>query len=353
METIASDHPRVLVVLSTWNGENYLVEQIESIRSQTTRDWTLLIRDDGSTDSTNSLLTDSCTQDSRIELFRDGSGRLGPAKSFGVLMQAALDRGADYVFLADQDDVWHPEKIASQLRLMQQTEPKRQSPTLVYCDLAVVDRKLNQLNPSFIQMTKPPSETPRLLAALLARNYVPGCSMMLNRSLLQLSLPLPLTEMLHDHWIALCASSAGNVSRIQRPLLQYRRHDHNVTPTGLKRESLLTKMRRFCAGTPFSHEFLEQRWQIVEAAEVILQRLSLQQTGSVQVLSEFCRAFNLGTSSISRILALWRLGLPVGYTITGAIVYYMQIYRLSSYVEGIVPKQEAVDAHPNSEPSMQ
>src|SRR5437016_2549915 len=99
-----------LILLSSYNGARYIGEQIESVRAQTTRDWRLLIRDDGSSDQTASIARSYVAQDNRIQILNDNFGNVGPSASFGLLLSAAARADASYVFLSDQDDVWIPTK---------------------------------------------------------------------------------------------------------------------------------------------------------------------------------------------------------------------------------------------------
>src|SRR5687768_5575071 len=91
------------IVLSSFNGKEWIGAQVASIRAQTAARWKLYIRDDGSTDGTRELLSELAAADPRIELLPDEGRNLGPIASFGRLLQHALDRGERYVFLSDQD----------------------------------------------------------------------------------------------------------------------------------------------------------------------------------------------------------------------------------------------------------
>src|SRR3954464_5108973 len=85
--------PELLILLSSFNGHKFITDQINSIRRQTYSAWTLLVRDDGSTDGTVDLVESLARQDGRIALLRDRKGNLGPAASFGVLLSHALESG--------------------------------------------------------------------------------------------------------------------------------------------------------------------------------------------------------------------------------------------------------------------
>src|SRR5919205_1163827 len=110
--------PALTIVLSTYNGARFLAEQIESIRQQTFTGWILLLRDDGSLDDTRVIVDSLEALDSRLVVVRDERGNLGPVGSYGLLLQHAADRGARYVALADQDDVWEADKLAQELELI-------------------------------------------------------------------------------------------------------------------------------------------------------------------------------------------------------------------------------------------
>ena len=215
----------LFVVLSTYNGGAYLRPLIESIRRQSLADWTLLVRDDGSSDETVPLLRQAAAEDRRIVLL-DGGKRLGASASFGLLMQHAYDLGAEYLLLADQDDVWHPDKIERMLERMRRGSrggkrgtgpisaktraccprslpPFPRSPQLVYSDLTVVDAELRTVHPSFLRHSRLRHGEGRPLRTLLGRCFVLGCASIVNRPLLEFALPLPESVASHDWWLAL------------------------------------------------------------------------------------------------------------------------------------------------------
>ena len=99
------------IVLAAYNGSEYVRGQIQSIQAQTVKEWTLLVRDDGSSDDTVAIVRQFAEIDARIELIADDVHRLGSAGSFSRLAMVARERGAGYVMFADQDDLWVPTKI--------------------------------------------------------------------------------------------------------------------------------------------------------------------------------------------------------------------------------------------------
>lgn len=219
----------VVIVLSSYNGAAFVAEQLESICRQTYPRWTLLVRDDGSTDDTVRMVESLAASEPRIALIRDGLGNLGPAQSFGALLQVALTRGAEYVACADQDDVWEADKLDVQLEAMRSREATvgRTRPVLVHTDLAVVDESLRLLHPSFLAYQGLDGPREAALERLLTQNFVTGCTTLVNRSLLKAALPLP-DVVMHDWWLALCAASMGELVYCPRATVRYRQHERNA-----------------------------------------------------------------------------------------------------------------------------
>ena len=215
---------QVIVVLSAYNGSRHIAEQIESIRAQSFTEWKLIVRDDGSTDNTVEIVKSFAARDSRISLVSDSLGNIGPWASFGELLKIARDSGADYAFLSDQDDVWLPDKIEVQLPLL---ERKPGQPALVHSDLKVVDENLKEIHTSFKEFQRASYDASDPLRTLLIHNAVVGCTIGVNRALLDFGLPIP-DGVWHDWWLALCAASTGVVESTRAPSVLYRQHSANV-----------------------------------------------------------------------------------------------------------------------------
>jgi rhamnosyltransferase len=219
---------RIFIAMATYNGERFIEEQIRSIQSQTFADWRLLVRDDGSRDQTCQLVSKLAQQDGRIRLLADRRGNQGAIGNFAVLMEVALEEGADYLFLADQDDIWRPEKLSIMLAAIQELEQKAADlPLLVHCDLEVVDEGLHPIAKSFIRFSRL-SPTRADLGLLLCQNQVTGCASLFNRRLLELACPVPREVLMHDWWLALLAAASGKIGFVPLPLVRYRQHGENV-----------------------------------------------------------------------------------------------------------------------------
>ncbi|MEH6587162.1 MAG: glycosyltransferase family 2 protein [Halioglobus sp.] len=212
------------VFLSTFNGSRFLSEQLNSIIEQSFTGWQLYIRDDGSSDETLEIIGRFTELDDRIHnLSSIPTARLGPKNSFAKLLSYGYAQGIENYFLCDQDDVWHPDKMAKQLDSLM----KIQGPGLVSCKVQLTDENMQYSGkkPAF---EIGGAESQLNISGLLSRNCIPGCTMAFNRQLVELAMPIPEVCVMHDWWIALAAVSAGELNYIGAPLVYYRQHAENV-----------------------------------------------------------------------------------------------------------------------------
>jgi len=220
--------PLIHILLGAYNGEKYIREQIRSIQNQDYSRWRLFIRDDVSSDATPAIVHEMAQEDQRIRIIHDQLGNKGAAGNFAILLECARQDGAAYICLADQDDVWKTWKLGRQMDLMLQAESGRQQlPILVHSDLAVVDDRLRPIHASFMAFQRIHHEESCPLRVLLAQNYVTGCTVMINRALLDLALPVPASVLMHDWWLALCAGVGGKLVFLPDQAVLYRQHGMN------------------------------------------------------------------------------------------------------------------------------
>ncbi|NQP65923.1 glycosyltransferase family 2 protein [Streptococcus suis] len=211
----------VNILMSTYNGQDFLAEQIRSIQAQTITDWILLIRDDGSRDRTREIIADFAQQDSRIHLINpDSTENLGVIKSFHALVKY---QRADVYFFSDQDDVWLPDKLQVTLETAQ-AYPADQ-PLMVYTDLKVVNQDLQVMNESMIRSQSHHANTE--LVQELTENTVTGGTSMINHALAEL---WTVTDdiLMHDWYLALLATAFGKLVYVDQPTELYRQHAENV-----------------------------------------------------------------------------------------------------------------------------
>lgn len=212
---------KVNILLSTYNGERFLAEQIKSIQEQTYSDWSLLIRDDGSKDQTREIIQNFVNQDERIRFINaDEVVNLGVIKSFYTLLHY---EEADYYFFSDQDDIWLPDKL--QTSLDQAQHYSNQEPLMIYMDLKVVNQDLEVMTESMIRTQSHHANTE--LVQELTENTVTGGVSMINHALAKLWTQ---TEdiIMHDWYLALLATAFGKLVYIDQAGELYRQHTDNV-----------------------------------------------------------------------------------------------------------------------------
>lgn len=215
----------VAICMATYNGAQYLPQQLRSIREQTWEDWVLYVRDDGSEDDTLRILEDFVRKNpGKAVLLSTGSGNVGAKENFALVLSAASeDQRFSFFAFADQDDLWYPDKLEKSLALLE----NQAGPALVHTDLTVVDQSGETLAPSFFRYRSLNCREQRL-NRMLIQNNVTGCTMVWNRALNDL---LDLSRggaVMHDWWVALTACALGKILCLEEPTVYYRQHRANV-----------------------------------------------------------------------------------------------------------------------------
>jgi glycosyltransferase involved in cell wall biosynthesis len=212
--------PLVSVALCTYNGSQFLAEQLTSVIEQTYRNVEIIIVDDCSTDESVEISKRFAARDSRIRVVRN-SKNLGFKANFEFAMTLC---SGDFIAPCDQDDIWEPEKIARLVEVIGQRG-------LSYCDSALVDAQGTPTGvrmSSIVHMATTDDPVPFAFG-----NCVSGHAMLFRRELLQLALPIP-EEFFHDWWIAAVAAARGGIAFHRESLVLYRQHGSNVTDVRLK-----------------------------------------------------------------------------------------------------------------------
>ena len=211
---------RVSVLMATFNGELYLREQMESILEQEGVDITLMVRDDGSNDSTISIIN---SYNERCVLNIIKGNHLGPAKGFLQLLQISTDE-ADFYAFSDQDDFWKKDKLSVATNMLKNAGSQ---PALYFCQTQLVDKYLNPI-PS-------PSISPFLtFGESLIYEFVSGCTMVMNKSLRDIiNSYTPEYLPMHDVWIYSIAQAIGaKIYFDEQPHILYRQHSNNTIGQG-------------------------------------------------------------------------------------------------------------------------
>lgn len=207
---------KVMILLSTYNGERFLEAQLQSLVNQQGVEVNIFVRDDGSNDSTIEILN---RWQQRGSLRWYTGENLRPAKSFMNLIKNAPD--ADYYAFCDQDDVWMPDKLSSAIAKLK--EFQEEIPTLYFSQTTLVNEKLQ------------PLPTPKIhplctFYESLILNYATGCTFVFNKRLLEFARVYePSFLWMHDVWLyKLCISIGGKVYFDPVSHIKYRQHNKNV-----------------------------------------------------------------------------------------------------------------------------
>ncbi|BBM65851.1 hypothetical protein VA249_24970 [Vibrio alfacsensis] len=216
---------RVDVLLSTYNGQDFISEQIESILTQTYKNVRLIIRDDGSNDRTVDIINAYEKKYDNV-LFIGSGQNLGSTKSFFSLLTQSTSQ---YVMFCDQDDIWLPGKVLNCVEFIESKTDLETIPSLVYTDLLPVDSHLNEISDSFLVSGSHYFGSDFPCEQRLANNSVAGCTILMNdlaRDLL-LKVGFPSCKVVHDHWVAIVVSYFGRVLFLEKKDILYRQHDKN------------------------------------------------------------------------------------------------------------------------------
>lgn len=266
------------MLLSTYNGERFLPQLLESLERQSHPAARITIRDDGSTDGTFQLVAEFAARRSDVRLIR--GRRLGITQSFLALLQTA-DRSCDYFAFCDQDDVWEPKKLQDAVETLQRHNPGK---ALLYCSaVEYVDSELRHLGYS-----TPPREVS--FANALVENVATGCTIVLNRSAQDIvTAKLPCNPLAHDWWCYLVVSSFGKILYEPRPNIKYRQHQGNAIGVALKPwKQFKRRLKRFRETGSEGFKFTEQARMFYEHFDT---SLSPQHRSTLKCLLEVQESF--------------------------------------------------------------
>lgn len=208
---------KISVCMATYNGEQYIKEQVTSILNQLRKDDELIVSDDHSADNTIKIL--ESFEDPRIFIFINPREK-GYTRNFENAISKA---NGDIIFLSDQDDIWIEGKVKKMLRKFDDAD-------LVISNAEIVDSKLHQIHPSHFELYHVKSG---FWINLLKTRYIGAC-MAFKRELLVKALPFPKNQeyCAHDYWITAIGEAYYKVSLEETPLLKYRRHGENASLGG-------------------------------------------------------------------------------------------------------------------------
>ncbi|MFE8047703.1 glycosyltransferase family 2 protein [Brenneria goodwinii] len=217
---------KIDVLLATYNGGEYIEEQINSVLLNFDRlkfyDCNLIISDDCSSDNTVDLINFFCKKDARV-IFTNNDKKGGVRENFEFLISIT---SADYVFFCDQDDFWLPRKMEVFINKFLEIGENGNKPILIHSDLCVSDKYLSPVDSSMFRyqnINKSPT-----FPEIIASNSVTGCVMACNKRLIELAKMGNIRNaIMHDWYMAMIAMALGHLYFIDRSLILYRQHGNN------------------------------------------------------------------------------------------------------------------------------
>lgn len=203
----------ISVCIATYNGEKYIKEQLDSIINQLDKNDEIIISDDGSSDNTINII--ESYNDNRIVLYKNYFKNVVLNFEFAI----GKSRG-DYIFLSDQDDIWHKDKVKCLIDCFL----KNSNVTLLISDFQIIDE--NGLNLDGVYNKNKFSTS--LVKNIIVNNFM-GCAMAFTSNTKNVIMPFPKNIAMHDWWIGTCSKIYGEINFIDKKLLFYRRHSSNLT----------------------------------------------------------------------------------------------------------------------------
>lgn len=221
--------------MATYNGEKYLLEQLESILKQENVLVEILVRDDGSKDKTQSLL-EKYKKRGKLQWYT--GEHLNVAKGYFDLMKKASKIDADYIAFSDQDDVWDSDKLYIATQFLDSIDDE--TPALYYCGQRLVDEKLNYI--AVHELNQKRTLTTRFVLSDFA-----GCTGVFNRALLNNVIEYePQYMLMHDTWILkVCLCLGGKVFVDTKPHMNYRQHGGNAVGLGRSLPAYLKQVNQY------------------------------------------------------------------------------------------------------------
>jgi glycosyltransferase involved in cell wall biosynthesis len=229
--------PKVAILLTTYNGQNFLEEQLESILKQTYSNYHLWISDDGSIDNTLPIIKFYKQKFNNLTLLH------GPKRGFNVNffeLTNNINIKADYYFWADQDDIWFSNKIERAISFLQQYDQK--SPSLYSCNAIIIDKYKNNFGYTYNYQIKKFN-----FANSLVQPLAGGNTMCFNSSARDLiCLGVYLYPAFYDWWAYQIISGCdGNIIFDDNPMIFYRQHDNNQIGVQHGIHNFRNKLNRF------------------------------------------------------------------------------------------------------------
>lgn len=229
---------KVQILMSTYNGERFIRKQLDSIVDQD-YEISLLIRDDGSSDSTVKIIKEYQERYTYITLVEGVN--IGVVKSFFELIRLS-DSGADYYSFADQDDIWFTDKISRAVNKLR--EMNAEKPCLYCSRQTLIDGEDNVLNVKMKEVHIRPG-----FGNAIVENIATGCTCVINKKLRDIAASYePDYTVMHDWWLYMLAAYMGEIYFDEVPCMYYRQHGSNAMGSRTNYiEEFKERVKRFSA----------------------------------------------------------------------------------------------------------
>lgn len=225
----------VTVLLSTYNGQQYISEQLESLLTQKDINVEIVIRDDGSSDSTLQIIDQYCNKYDNITLLK--CLNCGCEESFHELCRyASLNCESDFYAFCDQDDVWDDDKLIIAVKKLMNYP--QDMPNLYFSNMRMVDSNLHYIRDYYAT-----NEISNYLEKSLIQIFTFGCTCVFNKRALELYVLQKDNKAYHDNWIYIICALYGNVYYDKTPHINYRQHSSNLS--GEKKTGFKLFIQRF------------------------------------------------------------------------------------------------------------
>lgn len=302
----------VSVALCTYNGARFVERQLDSILAQTVLPDEIVVSDDGSIDDTVALVDESLTAARvlGVAATRVDGRRVGVTGNFARAIAAC---SSEIVVLSDQDDVWHPDRVAT-LRTAFVADP---SLLLRHEDARLVDVDGEPLGIGLYEALGVTTQDRAAITAgdgfplYLRRNLATGATVSFRRSLYATAAPLP-TEWVHDEWLAIIAAATGRVDASPDRTVDYRQHGANVI--GVKKPTLSYRIGRMLATSPDRNRTLAVRASVLATRLGDLPGVSAPDLAAARAKAVFeGERARLPSARVLRLPTIWRAGRAAGY----------------------------------------
>lgn len=267
--------PTVTVLMSSYNGDKYIREQIDSLLSQKGVEVKIVIRDDGSKDQTNTILAEYSSKYKKIKIIKGEN--CGAEESFNRLCKYAVEEEpSDFYAFCDQDDVWDEDKLSIAINNLNGFDMNQ--PLLYFSNLKMVDENLNYIR-DFYNNEEVFTDKSKTLVQI----FTYGCTCVFNRKALEYYCRVVPQTTLHDNWLYCICSYLGKVIYDPCGHIQYRQHENNLSGHRTTGFSLLIyRIRRLFKGN-LGHDFETMAKQMLHFSD----ELSIKDKQMISLVADY------------------------------------------------------------------